>query len=357
MKILILKVQTIGDTLLTSPLISNLKKYYVDAVIDMIVNEGTRQVLEFNPDVNRLIEYKRESYRNLKKWQRLIKNLQFLKNIRRSKYDLVIDLDEGDRGAFVTWVSGAKIKLGSSTISNRVLRSVYTHYLPARGNRHIVEIYLDALRVLKVPIFNKEVKYFWSKDDEQFALKKLANVNDFIHIHPFSRGWFKDIDEHIVVKIIDYCEKELGIKTALTAASNPRELDKLDSILKSCNSNPLNLGGQLSLTQVGALNSQAKLFIGVDTAIMHISAANDTPTIAFFGPTASYTWGPWDNQSGYANYHRGGGLQINNKHRVLSEKRNCMPCNNDGCNNTLVSDCLKCLNISSIKKTIREMLT
>lgn len=356
MKILILKVQTIGDTLLTSPLIYNLKKHYDDATIDVMVNEGTQQMLEFNPDVNQVLEYKRESYRGLTNWQRFTKNLQFLKNIRHSKYDLVIDLDEGDRGAFVTWVSGAKTKLGSSTISSRLLRGAYTHLLPARDKRHTVEINLDALRLLKVPIVNKEVRFFWSKEDEQVVLKKLGFVNNFIHIHAFSKGWFKDIDDQSVAKIIDYCEQNLGIKTVLTSAPNQRELDKLNAILQLCNSTPLNLGGQLSLTQTGVLNHRAKLFVGVDTAVMHMSAANDIPTLAFFGPTAPDTWGPWDNQSEHADYHRQGGLQINGKHRILSDQRDCMPCNKEGCNNSQTSDCLIGLDMQIIQQNIKEML-
>ena len=357
MKILILKVQTIGDTLLTSPLMSNLKAYYPDAMIDVMVNEGTQQMLSLNTTVNRVFEYKRESQRGLSNWKRLTSNIHFLKLIRRAKYDLLIDLDEGDRGALIARISGAKIKIGSSTITSQFLRDSYTHLLPKRDNRHTVEINLDALKLLSIPVVDKQVCIFWSQEDEALVSKKLKNVDQFVHIHPFSKGWFKDVDIQTTAKIIDYCEQKLDVRVVITAAPNSRELERLQDILKLCESSPLNLGGDLTLKQIAALNQKASLFVGVDTAIMHISAANDIPTLAFFGPTAPDTWGPWDNQLGCADYHRNGGLQLNGKHRILSDKRLCLPCNKNGCNNSLISDCLVDLDISVIQNNISEMLT
>jgi len=349
-------VQTIGDTLLISPLIANLKQYYVNAKIDVMVNEGTQSLLALNPNINRILEYKRESYRELTNWQRFVKNIKLLKDIRRERYDLVIDLDEGDRGALIAWISGAKTKIGSASIYSRILKLAYTHFLPVRDQRHSVEINLDPLKLLGIPVIKKHVELFWPQGDENIAQKELANIDNFIHIHPFSKGWFKDIDIQSVAKIIDYCEQELDIKVVLTAAPNSRELDKLDDILKLCNSQPLNLGGKLSLTQIGALNQHAKLFIGVDTAIMHISASNNVPVLAFFGPTAPDSWGPWDNQLECADYHRKGGLQINGMHRVLSDHRSCMPCNKEGCNNSQISDCLIDLDMPIIQQNIKEMI-
>jgi heptosyltransferase-3 len=357
MKILILKVQTIGDTLLITPLIKSLKEHHSDVIIDVMVNEGTEHMLTLNANINQVIEYKKESYRSLSKLQRLLKNIQLLKKIKRAQYDLVIDLDEGDRGAFITLVSGAKTKIGSSTISSQFLRSTYTHLLPKRDNRHTVEINLDSLKLLNIPIINKQVEIFWSKEDDEFVAKKLTGIKQFIHIHPFSKGWFKDVHIQTTAQIIDYCEQELDIKAVITAAPIQRELDKLDNILKLCQSKPINLGGRLTLKQTAAVNNRSKLFIGVDTAIMHISAANNVPTLAFFGPTAPDTWGPWENDLEQADYHRNGGLQVNGKHRVLSDIRKCLPCNNDGCDNDLVSDCLMRLDIETIKKNINKMLS
>jgi heptosyltransferase-3 len=160
-----------------------------------------------------------------------------------------------------------------------------------------------------------------------------------------------------MAQIIDYCETELNTKVIITAAPVQAEIDKINSILSFCKSNPINLSGELSLKQTAALNKKAKLFIGVDTAIMHMSAANDTPVFAFFGPSGTDHWGPWDNDMMQSTYTERNGFQIMGKHRVFAESRGCQPCGQDGCNGTKVSDCLMYLDIDTIKKNIKEMFS
>ena len=116
------------------------------------------------------------------------------------------------------------------------------------------------------------------------------------------------------------------------------------------------MSGELTLKQIAALNKKAKLFIGVDTAIMHISAANDTPVLAFFGPTAAVRWGPWDNKLQKNLYYRGGGIQQTGKNIVYSKSLNCIPCNQHGCDDSYKSDCLNGLDLDSIKKSVRRVL-
>jgi len=157
-------------------------------------------------------------------------------------------------------------------------------------------------------------------------------------------------------KIIDFCMLELGLKVVITAAPLKDETERVDDILKFCKSEAVNLSGQLTLLQTAALNKRAKLFIGVDTAIMHISAANDIPVFAFFGPTAIDGWGPWDNNTVRSNYDRKKGFQNMGRHKAYSEQRDCLPCNKNGCNDSLTSDCLMNLDIGFIKTQIEEIV-
>ena len=185
--------------------------------------------------------------------------------------------------------------------------------------------------------------------------QELSNIIEFIHIHPVSRWLFKCIDDQIMAKIIDFCELELGIRVVLTSDSNTYEINKINRILNYCSSNPLNLSGKLTLKQTAALNKRAKLFVGVDTAIMHISASNDTPVFAFFGPSGADHWGPWDNNLLISPYNERNGLQAMGIHRVFSESRACQPCGNDGCNGTKISDCLMSMDLNKIQESIKEM--
>jgi heptosyltransferase-3 len=339
-----------------TPLLSNLKQYYPESQINVAVNKGTEPMVSLNPNINKLIIYDRDLIKSLSPVKKLLKEIQFSFAFRKERYDMVINLTEGDRGAQISWLTGAPIRIGYPN-KNRILKNVFTHHLPKQEFRHTLETNLDPLRALGIPINNKKVEIYCDKNDEYFMDDKLSKIQQFIHIHPVSRWLFKCIADQTMAQIIDYCETELNTKVIITAAPVQAEIDKINSILSFCKSNPINLSGELSLKQTAALNKKAKLFIGVDTAIMHMSAANDTPVFAFFGPSGTDHWGPWDNDMMQSTYTERNGFQIMGKHKVLSESRSCQPCGMDGCNGTKVSDCLMSLNVDIIKENIQEMIS
>ena len=355
MNILVIKFRNIGDVLLVTPLLHNLKCFYPQAKIDVAINQGTEAMLSENPNVANLIVYKREEIRALPIIKRFARELKFFFSFRQKHYDLVINLTEGDRGAYIAKLTRSKMRIGYHS-KNRMLNNVFTHYLPKQGFRHTLETNLDPLRVLDIPIEGKKVEIFCTQKDRDFAKQQLGNVEQFVHIHPVSRWLFKCIADETMAQIIDYCELELKLKVVITAAPVEAEIEKIDSILSLCQSNPLNLSGKLSLKQTVALNQRSRFFIGVDTAIMHMSAANDIPVLAFFGPSGTDHWGPWDNQLMQSGYTRRNGLQRMGKNRVIAESRDCQPCGRDGCNGTKVSDCLMSLDIDIIKQNVQEML-
>lgn len=137
-----------------------------------------------------------------------------------------------------------------------------------------------------------------------------------------------------------------------------RESEKLQHILQLTKSKPIVFNGNLSLGEVSLLNSKALAFIGVDTGVMHLSAANNTPTFAFFGPTSPMTWGPWDNDLQDSTYLARNGIQSMGKHCVYQEPLPCVPCDRDGCNGSKKSDCLLSkLDENLALKTLQDFLT
>jgi len=358
-KILIMKFRNIGDVLLTTPLIKNLKLNYPDALIDIAVNKGTQEMVTLNPNINEVLIYDREYIKSLSSFQRIIVEIKFAWKIRKNKYDIVINTTKGDRGAQIALLSGADIKIGYKSGKNFLTQNVFDYLLPNQGLRHTLEMDLDALRVLNLPIREKKSEIFWSDEDKQKVdlLLNQENLNrlSFIHIHAVSRWMFKCINDQTMATIIDYCQEQLEVKVVLTAAPVKQELEKLESILSLSKSEPLNFAGKLTLKQTAYLNSAAKFFIGVDTAIMHISAANNIPALAFFGPSGADHWGPWDNDLMESEYTTRRGYRTMGKHRVIQENWDCVPCGKDGCEGSKISDCLMKLDINFIKENIKQM--
>ncbi|MDY0051451.1 MAG: putative lipopolysaccharide heptosyltransferase III [Aliarcobacter sp.] len=357
-RILIIKFRNIGDVLLTTPLIKNLKLNYPDALIDIAVNKGCEDMVTLNPYLNNVIIYDRNKIKKYNFLKRLKEELLFAYRIRKNRYDLIINTTKGDRGAQLALISNAKTKIGYK--SNSKLDKVFDIYLPKQEFRHTLDMDLDTLRTLELKIFEKKVEIFCSKEDDNLIEKVLKDnglyEKEFIHIHPVSRWLFKCINDKIMAAIIDFCELELNIKVILTAAPIEEERNKIESIMTLCKSKPLNLGGEFTLKQTASLNKKARAFIGVDTSIMHISAANDIPVLAFFGPSGTDHWGPWDNNCFESGYTKRNGYQRMGKHRVIAESRDCQPCGKDGCNGSKISDCLMNLDMQLIKKNIKEMI-
>ena len=160
MKILLLKFRNIGDVLLITPLISNLKDHYPDAQIDIAVNKGTESMLTINPNINKVIIYDREFVKALSLFKRLFKEIKFSFGFRKENYDIVINLTEGDRGSQITWLSKAPVRVGHIN-KNWILKNVYTHELPEQKLRHTIETNLDPLRNLNILIKDKKVEVFW----------------------------------------------------------------------------------------------------------------------------------------------------------------------------------------------------
>lgn len=353
-KILIIKFRNIGDVLLITPLISNLKNLFPNAQIDIALNSGTEEMVTLNPEVDNIIIYDRKKIKSFSFFKKIWAEIKFIFNIRANKYDLVINTTKGDRGAQIALLSGAKTKIGYQSNKNWFLKDVFTVHLPQQEFRHTIECNLDALRVLNLPIQNKKVSIFWDIKDEEF-IATLLPKQDFIHIHPVSRWMFKCINDETMAHIIDFCKNELQKEVVLTASSDKFEVQRIDSIVQKCITTPINLTGKLTLKQTAALNKKAKCFIGVDTAIMHISAANNIPVLAFFGPSGADHWGPWDNDLMQSEYLTRRGNRKMGRHYVISESWDCIPCGHDGCNGTKISDCLMNLNLEIIKNQIRQM--
>lgn len=354
MKILVMKFRNIGDVLLTTPLLENLKHYYPDVQIHFALNRGCEAMIDGNPNINKIHIYDRKNIKKANIFKRLFLEYKFAKSIKDEKFDIVIQTTEGERGLFISIFSGAKIVISYKS-KKWFLNKFITYKMPPQNSRHTVEANLDAIKLLGNKIVSTRVKIYF----DDFSNKFNNLPKDFIHIHPMSRWLFKCIKDEVIAEIIDYCELSLGKKVVITCDKNEKELKKTEHIVSLCKSYPMLFLGNLNLKEVSFLNSKSSLFIGVDTAIMHIAAANDIPVFAFFGPSGAFHWGPWDNSFMESNYTKRNGIQAMGKHTVFQKEWKCAPCGRAGCNNSGISKCLVDIEIQElyqIKKIIENYL-
>lgn len=365
-KILVISMKRIGDVILTTPVYEVLKEHFPDSIIDVSVYKGTEEILYDNPRIRMIHVIQSAATQSF--FQKIKSRLKFIISVRRERYDLVISLTTGHLAQQLAYYSGAKIRVGP--IASKKYFNYSVDHAPM--GRHYVERNLDNLR--RIGLFSslrhceepfgsrgnlslkKTIIYPNVDSDRRISLiLKTRNFYDFIVVHPTSKWMFKAMHPQKMAELIFKIQTELKKKVVLVGGSDAFEKLHTGTVIEhlsssSCHLNDkekshgdkafLDLSGILSLRELAALIRRSRLFIGVDSAPMHMACAVGTPCIALFGPTSEVDWGPW-----------GTGHSV-----IVSSQYTCRPCNRDGCGGGKKSECLESISLEVILDQIRTSL-
>lgn len=347
-RVLVIKLRHHGDVLLSSPVFSVLKAHAPQAEIDALVYADTADMLSLHPAIDQLHVIDR-------RWKargpcgHVGAELQLLRALRARRYDLVIHLTDHPRGAWIARCCGARWSVAPRTGGRGLWwQNAFSHFYPTPRHalRHTVELNLDALRRLGIQPAPSARRLALvpgtaaeARVDGLLQAQGLSG-QPFIHLHPASRWFFKCWTVDNMAALVDRLHAA-GHTVVLSAAPDAEEGRMIDAIQARIERPALSLAGQLSLKELAALAARARLFIGVDSAPMHIAAAMGTPVVALFGPSGDKEWGPW-------------GVP----HRVVaSTTHSCRPCGLDGCAGSKVSDCLVSLPLTQVWQAVEELLS
>ncbi len=344
---LVIKLRHHGDVLLSSPVFSVLKARAPQVEIDALVYADTAEMLSLHPAIARLHTIDR-------KWKKLgvigqtRAELALFNELKARGYDLIIHLTEHWRGAWLIRLLQPRWSVGPAVAGRgKSWKKSFTHVqaMPSHALRHTTESNLDALRRIGIQPALDERQLTLLPGDAAGATvaQHLAGfglkAGEFIHIHPASRWFFKCWPVERMAALVERLQAD-GQQVVLTAAPSADEKRMLDAIQARLKQPVHSLSGQLSLKELAALTQAAKLFIGVDSAPMHIAAAVGTPTVALFGPSGDKQWGPWGVPS-----------------RVITSNHTCRPCGIDGCGGGKISECLSVLTVDEVYCAAQELLT
>ncbi len=282
--ILLIKLRYLGDVVLCTPLLPLVHKRFPHSKITFLVNPGTAEVLEGNPYLDAVWELPRQSL-----WQQL----KFIQQIRKRAFDVVIDLTDGDRSAFLAWVAAAPVRLGYNR-EQRWRGKLYTQVLPsAYGTMHMVDYHQQALVGLGIHESVGEPEMFIQSEASQPGEDALGvistNVQPIVLLHPAARYSNKTWPLERFAEVADWLSEQ-GIRVVLIGGQQDMLLGQ--QILNRTTHKPENLMGKTSLSQLVAVMKQSKLLIGNDGGPMHMAAAVGCPVVGLFGPTDPAVWGP-----------------------------------------------------------------
>ena len=339
---LVIKLRHHGDVLLSSPVFTNLRAAIPGAAIDALVNEESRAMLEGHPAIASVLGYDRK-WKQLGWLGRVARELGLMAEIRRRRYDLVINLTEGDRGALMGWLSGARLRVGIEHPYGFIGKNrLFTHQVKrTRTPRHTVERDLDTLRVLGIfPTLERRALSLHVPREAEDKARALLPGGGYAVIHAVSRWRFKcwPLDK---VAAVAKAFTDRGWPVALTASGDPVEVAMVDEVVRQLGAGwVVSLAGKTSLTEMAAVVRQARCLVSVDSLPVHMASAFGTPLVALFGPSNDKIWGPW----------------MHPRSRVVSLPYSCRPCGLDGCGGSKVSDCLENLPVAAVLQAVDEVM-
>lgn len=329
-RILLIKLRYLGDVVLSTPVLPLLRKQFPEAKMTFLVNPVTAAVLQGNPYLDEVWVLPRKPW-----WQQL----RFIQRVREAKFDTVIDLTDGDRSAFLSWVTGAPVRLGYNR-DRRWRGKFYSQVLPsAYGSMHMVEYHQQAIAGLGINeavgepevYINSEVRQQVEEEFGDFSAKNQP----IVLLHPTARYMFKAWPLERFAAVADWLSGQ-GTRVALIGSQ--REILIGQQIMNLTKHKPVNLMGNTSLSQLTALMKRSHLLIGNDGGPMHIAAAVGCPVLGLFGPTDPAVWGP-----------RGSNV------KVIYKGLNCEECFYPDCSRGEQS-CMRQITVEEVCQTAQSML-
>jgi ADP-heptose:LPS heptosyltransferase len=280
---LIIQTAFLGDVILCTPVVSELKRIYPDALIDIVVRKGNESLLQNNPKLNEVFVWnkKQGKYKTL---------LSIIKQIRKNKYDEVINLQRFTSAGLMCLRSRANYKIG---FNKNAFPFIYNKKLPHNigDGRHEVERNLSLIAHHGANNLIRP-ELFPSKEDYSFV--QHWKENNYFCLAPASVWETKKLPFKKWVELIDIL-KEKGDVYLL---GGPDDLELCEKIKKRVNGGITILSGQLSLLQSAALMRDANMNFVNDSGPLHLASAMNAPTRAFFCSTiGDFGFGPLSDDS------------------------------------------------------------
>ena len=288
-KILIIRIDGIGDLLNSTPAIALLRESYPSAEITVLARPLNAPVLIGNPDVDRILIFDEDGrHRGIRA------QLQFYRELRRERFQLVVAMQTAMWSHFVAFLSGAPYRLGRY---QKRFRSTLTHAWRGqyrKGETHEVDRNLELVRLICQGEGKRELVFHLSPDEIATAKTHLAACGIcpetfLIGIHPGGSSIDKRWPEGQYAELADRLSHQYNATILLLRG--PEEAELARNIQKAMKSDVIPYAPE-TIRELGALLSCCDLVVCNDSGPMHLAAALDVPLVAIFGPTDHVAWHP-----------------------------------------------------------------
>ena len=341
-KILIVRPRRIGDIVMTTPALTLLKKHFPKAGLTYLVEEPYRRLVEGHPALDRVIAIPQK--------QRFKDFVRLIREIRKERFDALLDLHGGPRASWITFWSRAKIKAGYAIKGKGFLYDVRISRRGETGPIHSVKNHAALVRALGTNFKEAEIPalslpaakpdeiervrdilatelqqpYHPERSEGSDSIQTLSchpersegsHPTSLVVLHIGAGNRFRDWGTDNAAALVELLSGVPNVKIALIGAAADEKAQA--EILARSKGPMIPLAGRLNLIEIRELISRAALFVGPDSGPMHIAASTAAPIVAYFGPTLPAHFAPWRPQG--------------NRVVILEKNLACRPCKQREC--------------------------
>lgn len=306
-RILVVKLDHLGDVLLATPVFSNLRQAYPDAELHALTGAWSRVVLEKHPDVNKVLEYNSPTFSRAAEPASLKQTFQLYQALRYQKYDLIVELRSDWR-----IVCFALLRVTPKRLDRAALQVANKLGAPQFTGTHETTRNLDVLHRAGIPTAIQTTSFSVATEDEKWAVDFLENLHIdrerlLIAIHPGSPIPIKRWKPERYAELADWLVARKRAQILFVGVKD--EIPIITEIQGRMRAETNNIAGKTSLTQLASILQTCNVFIGNDSGPMHLAAAVGTRTIGLYGPGDPTRFGP-----------------VGAMCRTIRRKTDCPPC-------------------------------
>jgi predicted lipopolysaccharide heptosyltransferase III len=336
-RVLVVRLRSIGDTVLATPSLHALRRFLPHARIDVLLEDWVAPLLEGSDDVDRVLTVRRKSQSS---------RLRVARQLRAEGYDVAYNLHGGSTAALLMRASGAKHRVG---YADYAYASLHNHAAPpsaelwGREKTHSAEQQLALLGWTGVPVTDRPASRLVVTSAAASVVEqrlneeaKLSPGQPFALIHPAAafdtKTWaavnFARVVEHLAAR---------GL--ASVAVAGPGEERVIDEV-RAHTAAPLAGFNDLSLPELTALAARSSIFVGNDSGVAHIAAAVGTPQVVVFGSSNVAHWRPWTAAPS----------------EVVREEMPCAPCPGYTCAEFDAPECIRRVPVERVVAAVERVI-
>ncbi|HUU98395.1 MAG TPA: lipopolysaccharide heptosyltransferase I [Phycisphaerae bacterium] len=348
-RILIIKPSSLGDIVHALPVLAALRRANPGAHIAWLASRSFAALLDGHPLLDEVIVFDRARYgKMLRSGRALGEFLRFLRELRRRRFDLVVDLQGLFRSGFLAFASGAEQRVGFAA-ARESAGLFYTQRVRCPPDaRHAVDKNLCVVAALGLRTDRPEFPLGLRLEEIRAAKTLLTTaagrpLKTFTAVIPGARWESKRWRPERIAALIDRMHEESLPSCVLLGSAADRPF--ADRVVAACHSPAIDLVGRTSLRELAALLGLSDRVICHDSGPMHIAAALDKPLVAIFGPTDPEVTGPY-------RCPKEGAFGTRPTFRVVATPIECSPCRLRTCDH---HSCMEQLAVETVLAQVREI--